>query len=455
MTVLDSSPARWLREHWRVVLILGAGYAAFMIYAYPGYMSIDSAVHLLEGRAGHYTDWHPPMVAWFWHIVDWGIKGPLGMLLLQSIAFLAALYLWMRRAYQPTAAAAIAVAIFLFPPIVAPMAVVWKDCQMAAYLLLGMSFVLSERRLVKIAGFLLLTLAMGMRDNAPSTTLPFLVLAFTWKPAPKWFVRVAAAVAIWIVMSTAAIGFNKAMTDQRQYAWHTAVATHDIVGVLKFSRTYSDAELQDILAGTPLVVHDHIQRTARSTYTPVSWWSMANGDTRIFNWPENEGHRAALARAWKTLVEDNPRAYLRHRWRVFREVLGLTAHPLPAPMWNGQPSDDYVVPLHIKYVPTHTQAEIGDGLMWLATQTGLFRPYIYFFLALLFVPLAWRQRDVHALLASGLVYEFTFLPFGGGDVRYSHWMTITMFVAGFILFRRRYATRSPIRVHDGELTAAS
>src|SRR6185312_15781695 len=101
---------------------------------------------------GHYTDWHPPMVAWLWHIVDWGIKGPLGMLLLQSTAFLAALYRWMRRAYQPTSAAVLAVAIFLFPPIVAPMAVVWKDCQMAAYLLLSMSLVLSERRLVKIAG---------------------------------------------------------------------------------------------------------------------------------------------------------------------------------------------------------------------------------------------------------------------------------------------------------------
>ena len=435
------SVTRWLREHWRVVLILGAGYAAFMIYAYPGYMSIDSAVHLLEGRAGHYTDWHPPMIAWLWHIVDWVIKGPLGMLLLQSAAFLAALYRWMRRAYQPTAAAALAVVILLFPPILAPMAVVWKDCQMAGYLLLGVSLVLSERRLVKIAGLVLCTLAMAMRDNAPATTLPFLVLAFTWKPAPKWFVRVAAAVAIWIVMATAAIGFNKTMTDQRMYAWHTAVATHDIIGVIKFSHFYSDAQLEDILGGTPLVVHEHIQRAMQHAYTPVSWWSMLNGDGRIFNWPENAEHRAALERAWKKLVEDNPRAYLRHRWRVFREVLGLTAHPLPAPMWNAGPSEDYVVQLHIEYTPKPIQVAIGDALKWLATQTGLFRPYIYFFLALLFVPLAWRERDVLALLASGLVYEFTTFPFGGGDVRYSHWMTITVAVAGFILFRRRYSPR--------------
>jgi hypothetical protein len=444
MRALVSSLARWLREHWPVVLIFGAGYTAFMIYAYPGYMSIDSAVHLLEGRNGHYSDWHPPMIAWEWHIVDWVIKGPLGMLLIQSIALLAGLYRWLRRAYQPTAAAALSVAIFLFPPVFAPMAVVWKDCHMAAYLLLGTSLVLSQRRPVKIAGLLLLLLASGMRDNSPSTTLPFLVLAFTWRPAPRPVVRVVVAVAIWIVISAAAIGFNKGMTDQRMYAWHTAVATHDIVGVLKFSHTnYSDAELEEILAGTPIMVHENIQRTARWTYTPISWWSMVNGDRRMFDWPTTEAQRTALARAWKQLVSDNPRSYLYHRWRVFREVLGITAHPLTSPMWNGQPSDDYVKPLHIEYTPNQIQIEIGDALIWLATQTKLFRPYLYFFLALLFVPLAWRQRDVLALLASGLVYEFSFFPFGGGDVRYSHWMTITALVAGLILFRRRYGERPP------------
>ena len=427
-----------MKLQWRAALILGVGYVAFMLYAYPGYMSIDSGVSLLEGRTGHYTDWHPPMVGWLWHMVDWVIKGPLGMLLLQSTAFLAALYLWLRRAYQPTAAAALAVAVFLFPPVVAPMAVVWKDCQMAAYLLLGFVLVLSDRRWVRIFGFVLLTLGTGMRDNAPSTTLPFLVIAFTWKPAPKWFVRIGAAVAIWIAMSTLAIGFNKAMTDKRQYAWHTAVATHDIIGTLRFTKPwYTDEELEKMLAGTPLVVHKDIHRAIWKEYTPVSWWPLLNDNNRIFNWPETPEHRAALERAWKQIVSEHPHEYLLHRWRVFREVIGLVPHAMMSPMFHGEPSPDYVKALHLDYTPNSLQNSIGDGLLWLATDTHLFRPYMYFVLALCFLPLALRHRDVLALLATGIVYELTFLPFGGGDVRYSHFMTVTVLVAGLVLFRRR------------------
>ncbi|HEY6036960.1 MAG TPA: hypothetical protein VIV58_21925 [Kofleriaceae bacterium] len=163
---------------------------------------------------------------------------------------------------------------------------------------------------------------------------------------------------------------------------------------------------------------------------------MLNDANRIFNWPTTPAEREALARAWKQVVTDHPRQYLLHRWRVFREVLGLVPHPMLSPMFHGQPSQDYVTALHIEYEPTSVQDAIGDGLMRLAT-TSLFRPYSYFLLALCFLPLALRHRDVLALLASGIVYEFTFFPFGGGDVRYSHFMTITVLVTGLILFRRR------------------
>jgi hypothetical protein len=202
---------------------------------------------------------------------------------------------------------------------------------------------------------------------------------------------------------------------------------------------YPDAELEKVLEGTPLTVHSHIQWAAHGAYTPISWWSMLNGDRRMFDWPQNEAHRAALARAWKQLVRDNKYAYVVHRYHVFREVLGLfDDHPLTSPMWNGIPSPDYVGPLHIEHTPTEFQIVVGEALMWIATETYLFRPHVYFFLALLLLPLAWKNRDVLALLASGIVYECSFAPFGGGDVRYSHWLTITVLVAGLVLFRRRY-----------------
>jgi len=43
--------------------ILLAGCALFVVYAYPGYMSYDSAWQLREARSGWLTDWHPPLMA--------------------------------------------------------------------------------------------------------------------------------------------------------------------------------------------------------------------------------------------------------------------------------------------------------------------------------------------------------------------------------------------------------
>ena len=52
---------------------------------YPGYMSTDSVIQLLQARAGIYTDWFPPAMAVFWRLWDRVVPGPFGMLLTQSI----------------------------------------------------------------------------------------------------------------------------------------------------------------------------------------------------------------------------------------------------------------------------------------------------------------------------------------------------------------------------------
>ena len=67
---------------------------------------------------------------------------------------------------------------------------------------------------------------------------------------------------------------------------------------------------------------------------------------------------------------------------------------------------------------------------------------MYFALSLVFLPLAWRQRDVIALYVSGLVYELSLLPFAGTpDVRYSHWLMTTTVIATVMLVARRIRSR--------------
>src|SRR5437588_4867274 len=149
-------------------------------------MTMDSLDQLSEARAGVYSDGHPPAMAAMWRVIDAIVSGPLGMLLIQTAAFLGGLYLVLRRALAPRAAAIAASLLFLFPPVLAPMAVIWKDCIMAGFFVLGTGALFDDRRWVKIAGLACFVVATAVRYNAPAATLPLIGLLFAWPGLAGW-----------------------------------------------------------------------------------------------------------------------------------------------------------------------------------------------------------------------------------------------------------------------------
>lgn len=439
--MLETGVARLLRRLGPAA-ILAIGFGAFLVYASPGFMSIDSAQQLDEARSGQFSDWHPPAMAALWRLVEHVVTGPLGMLLLQSTAFLAGAVLLYRRVLGPFAAAIAATLTLWFPPIVVPLAVIWKDSQMAGYMLLGFALMLDERRR-KWLGVAILAVATAMRANAAAATLPLFAFGFVWRAGALWWQRLAVALGVWGAITAVAMTTNRVLTKVPTHAWHTSIAAADIPGILEFSRKYSDAELIELLEGTPLVPREKIFINARANYTPISWWRVLNGPDRLFGWPNSDDERSALARAWWTLVRDNPLAYLDHRAHVFREVLGLSSSPLFDPVWHARVPADYAVRLGVSPDTRGTQDAIAGGLMSISAKTLLFRAWVYFLLALVFVPLAWRDRELLALYASGLCYELSLFPFAPSpDVRYSHWlMTTTVIATVMLVHKRMRATR--------------
>jgi len=105
--------------------IVAIGWVIGLIYAYPGMMTMDSLDQLREGREGFYTDGHPPAMAAMWRIVDAITAGPFLMLVIQTAAFVTGMYLILRRAMSPRAAALATTLVYIFPPVLAPMAVIW------------------------------------------------------------------------------------------------------------------------------------------------------------------------------------------------------------------------------------------------------------------------------------------------------------------------------------------
>lgn len=427
----------------KTTLIVGG--VVFLIYAFPGYMSTDSAFQIVEARTHHFTNAHPPIMAAEWAVLDAIVSGPLLMLLAQATLFAAGLYRIFARLVPSTYAALIAVALWLFPPVQTVMGVIWKDSQMAAYLLFGLSMLGFERRSIRLAGLGLITIGCAMRHNALAAAVPLVGLLFEWRPGLTWWRRYAISGTAAVAVVLGAAGINRVLTIEHR-SWTPAFG--DIVGVLQFTGPRSDEELLQLLHGTPLVVKHGIQAHARRIYWSRNSYQVTRGPDRLFDDPTTAEQWAALDRAWHDLIASDWHAYAESRVASFREVLGLSSAQLMAPVWN-----DFIErPDHMDWCEhaatwSWLQYKLGRIYTWLAVETPLFRPYVYAVLAVILlagmlmgpgVGLV-RDRTAIALLASGLVYEASLLPASGApDYRYSHWMiTTTCAALAIAIIRRR------------------
>jgi hypothetical protein len=408
---------------WRRVppaALLALGWLVELVYAFPGYGSFDSQLQLEQARAGVYSDWHPPAMAVLWHYLDHVVAGPLGMLVVQTACFLAGAYLVLRRHLAPRLAAVIAGLVLWFPPVGATMAVIWKDSQMAGFTVLGAGLLLSERRTVRLAGLASLLAASLMRHNGFTVTLAIVVVGFTWSPAVRGVRRYAIAGAAWLAITAAASLVSAALTDVETHPWHETLALFDIAGTLRFAPPLSDAELRPILDGVPVVVSRDLQAKAIEVYSPRdAHFKVTDGG--FLATPTTADQRAAVARAWQTLVRGHPGAYLWHRTLAFRELLRLGDRPpeLLIQTFRGDANPQ--------------QLPVLGGLQhfehWLAHQvqlTWLFRPYIYLAVLLVLSPLWVRDSTMLGVAASGLVSEAAlFVASPTPDFRYSLWLVVT------------------------------
>jgi hypothetical protein len=175
------------------------------------------------------------------------------------------------------------------------------------------------------------------------------------------------------------------------------------------------------------------------------------GDTAVFDVPlvevEPPELRAALVRAWKTIVFNNSIAYLRYRVDRFRVVLGIQTND--EDVWN-RPiivTHDYqdtgaLIETGIPTAISPVQAGVDSVQSWLS-HGPLFRPYVYFVLALVLLVLGRRNRLIVALILSGLGLELSlFFLAATVDYRYSHWLICVTLLAGILFAVDRLRARA-------------
>jgi hypothetical protein len=423
--------------------ILGLGWLGMIVYAFPGYMSYDSVAQLFEARLGWFHDAHPPAMSYLWENVDRIVAGPTAMLLIQVTCFLAGAYLLLRTRLAPRTAAILAVLVLWFPPVANAMGVIWKDSQMAAYALLGTALLLSPRLRVRLAGLALLGLATAMRYNALAMTFAIVILLFVWSDAHRGIKRYAIALLAWVAITFAARVATTALTDYPRFIWHQSLALLDMVGTIRELPDLPDAELQRDLAGTPLLATTNLSALAKATYHPdlsptEQLWEATD---KFFSRPSTAEERAAVTRAWKTIVLGHPVAYAKYRTIVFLQLTQLDSTPLGSPVyfWFGDIQDLERSAVYVDHAaaPSRIQNVLHEVMAWLG-DTWMFRVALYLILSVVLLAFAVRDRLVGALLLSGLMGElFLYVIAPTVDVRYSFWLLVMAVLSSLLIIARR------------------
>lgn len=422
--------------------ILVGGWIALLAYCYPGYMSYDSGVQLEQARGLQpMTNWHPPIMALLWRLCDAIIAGPFLMLAIQTVTLLAGMYLLLRRVLSDRAAALAAVLILLSPPVLAPMAVIWKDSQMAGFLMLGIALMANQTRACLLAGCALVWLGTAQRHNAAAATLPIVVLLFVWKEGlPRWK-RYGIATAVWLVITIAAGAANSLLTEKTEDVF-SSLAMNDIVGVIRFHPDYTDEQIREDAPGLPWAGDENIAQRSRDLYRADMTWLDVAGDQGVFRYPTTEAETAAVARAWRHLILKHPIGYLENRASVFLAELRVTFRDTFYIWWGFTDGPERSQRLALYGTHTPLRKAWFHMMVWLGN-TPVYWAWVYFLAGIVLVWLC--RRDVVALTIalSGVACEGgLFIAAPAIDYRYSHWtVTCTILAAVYYIAARRKARR--------------
>jgi hypothetical protein len=419
----------------RVILV--AGWLLFLVYAYPGYMSADSVWQLYQARGGEpISDWHPPMMALIWRYLDKLVAGPILMLVLQSATFLIGLHVLLARVMSKRAAAITAVVLLLLPQNIIVMAVIWKDSQMAGFIIAAIPCLLSKRRGWRITGYVLLFLATAVRYNAAAPIFPLVVVLFDWDKAWPWFKRWPAAVGLWVAITCAAFFVNGLIATTKVHLWPVGVAGPDIAGTLYFADDVDADQVARDAPEVPWAATANVRERLARGYKPTNSYKLVfEGDAKLFEYPQTDAQRDALGALWWKLVREHPAAFLAHR----RAVLTANLESRVVVWRRFADSDESGAIVHHRASHSSIQDAWGDAVVRI-TQSRLFRPRIYFYLSLIILVFARRNRLAFAILASGIAHEVGLLAIAPAvEYRYNHWMVATALVGLVLVFIERRA----------------
>jgi hypothetical protein len=149
----------------------------------PGFMSYDSMVQYKTALDQQYTDSHPAVMSYIWHLAQSVASGPQSLLMLHLALLGAGILIWQRN-IASSARALLLPAMFLLPWVVNFAGVLWKDVGMAFALLVATGLLYTKNKDWRIAALSIpfIFYATAVRHNAILAVVPliFFGLRYFW-----------------------------------------------------------------------------------------------------------------------------------------------------------------------------------------------------------------------------------------------------------------------------------
>lgn len=426
-----AAPARWPAV---VALLL---FLACLAIQYPGRINADALTQLEQIGAGHYDDWHPPVMAALWaallNVVPPGSQGVLPPILAQAIGTWIGLGLiasTLARIGRPRSAWVVLLC-GLSPHLLRFMDTPWSDSQLTAALLMAFGLGFWGRygqpplaRWWIGLGLAFLFYATLVRANAAFAYGA--ILLFLLRPKLTLARLTITSVVLALVAIPVSMGVNRVLFSPSPSGVERSLQLFDIMGTARQSGDYGIANR--LTPRDPAYL--------RGCHTAYYWDHYASWGTCSPVWEDVTRAETAspglVTRAWIDSMIGHPVAYLTHRLKYFNSMLYFI---VPADPYRFADPDD---------VRRQSSEAQSPSMTWIAKDTLKRLPtlpilWLMVRATLLTLLAQGRLRSTfggaeQALLVSGGLYVLAFLGVGvATDMRYHMWPITAAAIASIML----------------------
>jgi hypothetical protein len=431
--------------------VLAGGALVTAAVNYPGSLSYDSFVQLLEGRSASYGGWHPPVMSWLLGLFDAVVPGAgLFMLFDTALAFGALLSILWLRPKAGWGAVAAAVVIACLPQLFLYQGIIWKDVLfadacLAGFVCLAWAAARWNRTRLRFtmlaAGALFLALATLARQNGavvvPCAAAALGAIAFAcekqWRHAAAYAAGGLALVTLLVLAGHAALQTRVDEDAAGTAGQFKLLALYDLVGMTKTDPTLS----------LPVLDKSAPELAARIRGNGVRLFTPARNDTLVASQQLQDvfadTDNGVVMAQWREAALDHPGLYLGLRARLFGWVFA-TPNLVQCYAYHVGAEGD---PLDLKTLGMRPRFDARDR--WLQdfgdffVGTPAFSHVFYAALALAALVLLLRRREpadlaMAGLLGAALLFTLTFFVISiACDYRYLYALDLSAIAATLYL----------------------